>query len=203
MNLRVSTHKDEHQNSSRVERLRTLTRAAHDGLDKRIMSERPFSSRERYGLFLQVQYHFHRDISALYGSPELQLIFSDLVARRRLDLIETDLADLGMSVPVSLHPPEFGFGPDTASAFGWLYVAEGSNLGAAILLKQAAKLELNTSFGARHLAGHHTQGRGLHWRTFSSALDAKELSAEDEMRVTQGGIDAFNRVRGLVEEVFG
>jgi protein TonB len=56
---------------------------------------------------------------------------------------------------------------------GWLYVAEGSNLGAAFLLKEAVKLNLSGSFGARHLAGA-PEGRGLHWRTFTAALDSSQ-----------------------------
>ncbi len=62
---------------------------------------------------------------------------------------------------------------------GWLYVVEGSNLGAAFLLKDAAKLGLGEEFGARHLAGA-PEGRGLHWRTFTAALDEIELTEEEE-----------------------
>jgi heme oxygenase len=55
---------------------------------------------------------------------------------------------------------------------------------------------LSERFGARHLAGA-PQGRGLHWRTFTSALDAAKLSQDAEARVVGGA--AFARVRGLVE----
>src|SRR5690606_18526810 len=90
---------------------------------------------------------------------------------------------------------------DLPTALGWLYVAEGSNLGAAFLIKEAAKLGLSQDFGARHLAGA-PEGRGLHWRTFTAALDAVPLSDEDEARVIAGAEAAFRRVHGLVNDAF-
>ena len=50
----------------RAKRLRAATHAAHERLDKRIMRSAPFADRGQYGLFLQVQYLFHREIDALY-----------------------------------------------------------------------------------------------------------------------------------------
>ena len=75
---------------------------------------------------------------------------------------------------------------------GWLYVVEGSNLGAAFLLKDAAKLGLGEEFGARHLAGA-PEGRGLHWRTFTAALDEIELTEEEERRVVSGAQKRLRR----------
>lgn len=201
MNISVSMGAVGRRGSSRTQRLRELTHGAHDRIDKRIMAAHPFVSRERYGSFLGVQYHFHRDIAALYGDVALQALFPDLEERPRLELIEADLADISLSVPVSSYPPAFSPDPDIASALGWLYVAEGSNLGAAILLKRVTELGLDEHFGARHLGGH-PQGRGLHWRKFSTALDGVQLSDEQEERVIAGGVSAFNRVHELVEQVF-
>ena len=189
---------------ARSQRLRGATRSAHDGLDAKIMALDPFSSRARYGLLLKVQHGFHRDIDALYGDPALGSILADLAGRRRLGLIEEDLADLQADVPVYEAPARFcaGVSAELPNALGWLYVAEGSNLGAAILLKQAARLDLSTAFGARHLAGS-PQGRARHWRGFVAALDAAELSARDEADVIDGAKAAFDRVSGLVDAVFG
>ena len=78
-------------------------------------------------------------------------------------------------------------------------MAEGSNLGAAFLLKAAAALELSESFGARHLAPA-PQGRGLAWRTFTAALDAVALSPDQETAVDAGAVAAFARVQSFVEE---
>lgn len=187
---------------SRARRLKAATHSAHELLDNSIMSKKPFSNRERYGQFLQVQYSFHRDIAALYDDAALDELLPDLKGRRRVELIRRDLVDLGLAVPGDEVAPVFtpGAAVDLPTALGWLYVAEGSNLGAAILLKEAAKLGFSESSGARHLAGA-PEGRGLHWRTFTAALDAVPLSAEDEKHVFASAEIAFRRIQGLVEEV--
>jgi heme oxygenase len=188
--------------ASRAKRLKARTNATHERLDASIMAGRPFEDRQRYGLFLKVQYSFHRDIDALYASPVLDGLLPDLEGRRRLGLIAKDIADLGLEPPAFASAPALESGADTPTALGWLYVAEGSNLGAAFLLKEAAKLGLSETFGARHLAAA-PEGRGLHWRTFTGALDALKLSDGEEDRAVAGAEAGFRRVHGLVKEVFG
>lgn len=189
---------------SRSKRLKAATHATHDRLDKAIMGHEPFASRQRYGLFVSVQHAFHREIDALYDDTALDALLPGLEGRRPLGQIAQDLADLGLAVPSRDGEPVFPRGGplDLPAALGWLYVAEGSNLGAAFLFKDAQKLGLSETFGARHLAGA-PEGRGLHWRTFTAALDAVPLSDEDEARAVMAAEAAFRRVHGLVEDVFG
>lgn len=189
--------------ASRAKRLRAGTNETHDRLDKAIMQGAPFASRERYGLFVSVQYLFHREIDALYDNAVLDTLLPDLGGRRRLGLVAQDLNDLGLSVPHVDTVPVFARGAevDIPAALGWLYVAEGSNLGAAILLKEAAQLGLNDGFGARHLASA-PEGRGLHWKTFTAALDALLLSDPEEEHVIVAARAAFARVQSLVGEAF-
>ena len=187
--------------ASRAKRLRAATTALHEQLDASIMDASPFVSQKRYGLFLAVQHRFHREIDALYNNPVLDKLLPDLTGRRRLDLIEQDLADLGVAVPEASTAPVFD-GKDDAdipAALGWLYVAEGSNLGAAFLLKEAAKLGLSEIFGARHLAAA-PEGRGLHWKTFTAALDALQLNDAEDQRVIEGACHAFSAVQKAVDE---
>ena len=188
---------------ARSTRLKDATRSAHDGIDRRIMACDPFSSRARYGLFLKLQHGFHRDIDALYREQSLAALITDLRHRRRLGLIEDDLADLRLQMPPYDESAVFreDAAADLPTALGWLYVAEGSNLGAAILLKQAARLKLSTTFGARHLAGS-PQGRARHWRSFVAALDSVVLSDGDEAGVVAGARSAFNRVSVLIHDIF-
>ena len=203
MTLDILSHPSEAEGISRAKRLKARTHATHERLDSSIMAGEPFASRERYGLFLQVQHGFHREIDALYANPVLDRLLPDLPGRRRLGLIGQDLADLGIDPPVAAGEPAFADGGnvDVPTALGWLYVAEGSNLGAAFLLKAAAGLGLSEGFGARHLAAA-PEGRGLHWKTFTAALDALELSEAEEARVTAGAEAAFARVQGLVDSHF-
>lgn len=187
---------------TRAKRLKAATHSAHEALDSTIMAGKPFASRDRFGLFLKVQHAFHRDIDALYDNAVLEDLLPDLQGRRRLGAVRQDLADLGLEPEAVDTAPTFAAdNVDLPTALGWLYVAEGSNLGAAFLLKAAAQLGLSDGFGARHLAGA-PEGRGLHWRTFTAALDAVELSPEEEARAIAGAEAAFNRVRGLVDRIF-
>jgi heme oxygenase len=189
--------------SGRAKRLKEATHSTHDRLDKSIMTHKPFESRERYSLFVKVQHQFHREIDALYADPALDKLLPDLAGRRRFDLIEQDLVDLGTTASASSTPPAFASGSDVdlPTALGWLYVAEGSNLGAAFLLKEARKLGLSETLGARHLAAS-PEGRGLHWKTFTAALDGVRLTGPEEERVVTGARAAFARVQRLVDEIF-
>ncbi len=188
---------------SRVKRLKAATRDAHGGLDSFIMAAKPFESRENFGKFVETQYLFHRDPDVFFANETLDGLLPDLKGRRRLAMIEQDLTDLGLAIPetgTARFTNETPF--DLPQAMGWLYVVEGSNLGAAFLLKDAAKLGLGEEFGARHLAGA-PEGRGLHWRTFTAALDEVSLTVEEEERVVAGAEAAFRAVHAYAQQRMG
>jgi heme oxygenase len=188
---------------TRTKRLKAATHAAHERLDKRIMQLNPFADRGSYARLVTMQYLFHRDLDALFFNEELDALLPDLAGRRRLALIEQDFADLGVAMPKADSAPIFPRGEKVAlgEALGWLYVIEGSNLGAAFLLKYAAKLGLDENMGARHLAGA-PEGRGLHWRTFTAALDSVELTDDEERAAIAGADAAFARVYDFAELAF-
>ncbi len=185
---------------SRSQHLKASTTATHDALDTRIMSEDIFASRARFAKFLRVQYRFHRAIAPLYAAPSLAALIPDLDARPRLAQIADDLGDLGETLPAAtaavLPAPT-----SLPVALGWLYVAEGSNLGGAVLYKLAARLGLDAGCGARHLAAH-PDGAARHWRRFTAALDAVVLTPAQEAQAVEGANAAFRLVRGYVEEEF-
>jgi len=185
---------------TRSKRLKAATSSTHDSLDKRIMSEDIFSSRDRFAKFLRVQYRFHRDIQTLYATPLLRALLPDLAQRQRLQQIAADLADLGQDIPAE-SAPVIANDIELPQALGWLYVAEGSNLGGTILFKLAAKLGLDAAFGARHLAAH-PDGAARHWREFTSALDAIGMTDTQEAATIDGANVAFRTVRGYVEQEF-
>lgn len=192
--------RSEEREASRTKRLKAATRQAHEVLDKFIMAAQPFASRENFGKFVKTQYLFHRDLDALFFNDRLDALLPDLAGRRRLGLIEQDLSDLVLDIPTTDAAPRFvADAPfDLPETLGWLYVIEGSNLGAAFLLKDAAKLGLGEEFGARHLAGA-PEGRGLHWRTFTAAVDGIDLSDEEELRAVAGAEAAFRAVHAYAQ----
>jgi heme oxygenase (biliverdin-IX-beta and delta-forming) len=187
---------------SRARRLKAMTHETHETLDRSIMQAASFASVAAYGRFVAVQYLFHRDIAALYQDAALQAWLPGLAQRGRMAVIGADLADLGLALPGG-HAPAFTPGAiDAATALGWLYVAEGSNLGAALLRKEAARLGLSDEHGARHLAPAQ-EGPAAHWRVFTAALDAVTLTPAQEERVVQGARAAFARVQGHVDDQLG
>ncbi|KQM28639.1 MULTISPECIES: biliverdin-producing heme oxygenase [unclassified Sphingomonas] len=185
---------------SRSQRLKAATATIHDTLDRRIMALDPFSSTERYIRFLRAQQAFHAALAPLYAAPYLRALIPDLAERDRSAAIVADLADLGASAPViaDADPVE---PVDMSTALGWLYVAEGSSLGAAFLLKAAQQIGLSTDHGARHLAGH-PEGRAAHWRRFTARIDAADMTPEQEDRMIAAARDAFARFRALADAAF-
>lgn len=181
---------------SLAKRLKAASAAVHEDVDHSVMAAKPFASREAYERFLRFQYRLHRRVEPLFTDPALQPLLPDLGERSRLAALEQDFADLGLAVPADA---EFGPALPRAQALGWLYVVEGSNMGAAFLAKEALKIGLSDEFGARHLAGH-PQGRGLHWRNFTAALDAVELTEAEDAAAQAAAADAFAHVLVLVRQ---
>lgn len=182
---------------NRAQRLKQETAVHHERLDSSIMASGPFLDRDRYGRFVAMQYRFAAAMEPLYRNPELEAVFPGLAARSRFDAARLDLADLGIAEPelvvLDIAPRE---------ALGWLYVSEGSTLGAAFLLKEAEKLGFDEAFGARHLAPA-PDGRGLHWRRFTEQLNAVEVPPDEEARIIAGGRAAFVHVHELAAAILG
>ncbi len=185
---------------SRSLRLKAATRDSHGALDKHIMAGDIFASRSNFSRFLRVQYRFHHSIDGLYAHPAVVALLPDLDERRRLAQISRDLQDLEQRLPEVDRVP---LPCDLAlpALLGWLYVAEGSKLGGAVLYKMAATLGLDRGFGARHLAAH-PDGAAGQWRKFTAVLDAVTLNAEQEQQVVDAADAAFRSVQGYVKLEF-
>lgn len=182
---------------TRLEELKQSTRSAHQSVDDMVMAMAPFDSRANYLRFLRLQHIFHGSMKPLYEASDLNEAIPGLAGRSRYDAVCADMADLGCdtSEDWSRHPIH----ADGAARLGWLYVCEGSSLGAAFLLRAADKIGLNEEFGARHLAGH-AQGRGKHWREFVAQVNALPLVAQEEQAVRDGAVHAFAFFRGLIAQ---
>lgn len=182
--------------------LKAATSHAHDLLDNEIMAARPFASLQRYRRFLCMQYVLHRDACGLYEDAALQALIPPLATLARLPAIIGDMADLGVLTPGVPAAGTASVPPDTAEGLGWLYVLEGSNLGAAFLYKAALKLGLSDSHGARHLAAS-PDGRAAQWRRFTACLDTAELDGSARERATAGAEAAFSHARSLAARFLG
>lgn len=180
------------------QRLKHETAPQHEQMHHLMEKAQPFSSRVQYAKFVAVQYLFQRDVEHLFTDPAVQAAVSDLSERGRATDSQADLNDLQVPVPqaqIATH------GVSAPEALGWLYVSEGSTLGAAFLLKEVnEKLGLSGEFGARNLAAY-PEGRAKAWKRFVASLDAPEL-ADVQDRVIAGALDAYRRFGQLLNTQF-
>lgn len=180
------------------QRLKTETASEHERMHQLMAEAAPFASRERYARFVAAQYLFQRDIEHLFAAPSVQAAVPDLSVRGRAEASLADLADLETAVPVADIATTDVTMPE---ALGWIYVSEGSTLGAAFLLKEVGeKLGLDAGFGARNLAAY-PEGRMRVWKRFVEALDAEALQPVQQP-VLAGALAAYRRFGELLEREF-
>ncbi|MCH5556625.1 biliverdin-producing heme oxygenase [Pseudomonas syringae] len=190
---------DQNRPTLRSQRLSQITHAPHEQLDKAFKAHAPFDTLASYSRFVVAQYLFQKELQPLYSDPALQTIISDLPARCRAEQARADLADLNMDLPLPVAGAVQK--PSSAEALGWLFVSEGSKLGAAFLIKRAQALNLSDSFGARHL-GEPAGGRAAGWKAFVRTLDELPLTAEQEAELDRGAIAAFERFNVLLQYAY-
>ena len=183
----------------RSQRLNQLTHAPHEKLDALVKSHAPFETRESFSRFLQAQYLFQAELQALYNDARLVAIIADLPARCRVRQARMDLADLGVEVPGAVAGALYQ--ASVAEALGWIFVSEGSKLGAAFLIKRAVALGLSETFGARHL-GEPAGGRAEGWKAFIRILDGLDFNAEQEAQVELAAVAAFERFTVLLQQAY-
>ena len=183
----------------RSQRLNQITNAPHTKLDALVKAHSPFETQANFARFVVAQYLFQSELVALYNDAELTAIVPDLPARCRAEAAKADLADLDTEVPAPVAGAVKN--PGKAAALGWLFVSEGSKLGAAFLIKRAVGLGLSETFGARHL-GEPAGGRAEGWKSFVKTLDSLEFSAQEEAEIEQAAVDAFNRFTVLLEQAY-
>ena len=183
----------------RSQRLNQITNEPHQKLDALVKAHKPFDDVASFARFVVAQYLFQSELKALYTDPALKQIVPDLPERCRAEQAKADLADLNTEVPAPVAGAVNS--PSKAEALGWIFVSEGSKLGAAFLIKRAVGLGLSDTFGARHL-GEPAGGRAEGWKSFIKTLDGLELSAEEEADLDKGAVAAFERFTVLLEHAY-
>jgi heme oxygenase len=183
----------------RSQRLNQITHEPHGKLDALVKAHAPFDTQASYARFVVAQYLFQSELVALYNDAQLAALIPDLPARCRAEAAKADLADLDTEVPAPVAGAVKN--PSQAEALGWLFVSEGSKLGAAFLIKRAVALGMNETFGARHLA-EPAGGRAEGWKTFTRTLDGLALTEQQEAEADRGALEAFNRFTVLLEHAY-
>ena len=183
----------------RSQRLNHITNEPHQKLDALVKAHSPFATVPNFARFVVAQYLFQSELKALYTDPALKEIVPDLPERCRAEQARADLADLDTAVPAPVAGAVTA--PSKAEALGWIFVSEGSKLGAAFLIKRAVGLGLSDTFGARHL-GEPAGGRAEGWKSFIRTLDGLDLSTEEEAELDKGAVAAFERFTVLLEHAY-
>lgn len=188
-----------HDSLRRSLRLSQITDAPHQELDKAVKAHAPFETLSSYSRFLSAQYLFQQELKPLYSDPQLIALISDLPERCRAEQAKADLNDLDTPIP----EPFVGSveQPTLAEALGWLFVSEGSKLGAAFLIKRAVSLNLSETFGARHL-GEPLGGRADGWKSFVRVLDDLPFTQQQEHEINQAAVAAFDRFNVLLQHAY-
>jgi len=126
---------------------------------------------EDYALILRTFYGFFYPLEEKIQNYISSDVLPDIAQRRTSSLIITDLANLQFYTPISVckNLPEIN---STATAFGALYVLEGSTLGGKMIAKMLAKPEGPAiSAEALHFFSGYQHLTGKMWTAFVEVLN--------------------------------
>ncbi len=170
--------------------LREATRDRHDALERVVDSKHYFDNQPAYIDYLRRMRLFHSTFEASAGAGLLPALERWKIADCA-HWLDQDLAALGswrlpQSAAASFRKPCCS---DARSMTGALYVLLGSTLGARLLTKRLAALELPASGGSTYLTG---LSRLSIWPEFLGVLEAEPASADPAIRY--GAISTFESI---------
>ena len=141
--------------------LRTATAAHHERLERRVDIERALRSRATYRELLERFYGFYRPLEDVLAPISVP----GFAYRRKLPLIEADLAALGGDVAALPVAPRVPAVATVGDALGVAYVIEGSALGGAVIGRMVRReLGLTSAF-------FHGTGIAPQWRAFGAVVE--------------------------------
>lgn len=172
-------------------RLRDATQRAHEETEA-VFAGLDLTQRDDYRAFLE-----HQAAVVLPLEHELDAVGADALLpdwrrRKRAAALSDDLHELdGVSRPV--HPPVI---LNPASAWGMLYVLEGSRLGGRILSSIVSRSDDPCVRNATRFLRH---GEGQHlWPSFVAALNAALRTETEVTAAIDGAITTFELFRPRV-----
>lgn len=153
--------------------LRQATAKAHAAVDE-AYSTFDLAAPEGYQAFLRAQYACLAPLEAALTFAGAERLLPDWPSRRRAQLLEADLADLGAGAAA---PPQLQGAPGLrlpAAIMGALYVLEGSRFGGTVLSRR-----VRPGMPVRFLAVGAEPGA---WRALVAALD-RHLTSDGALHV--------------------
>lgn len=186
---------------SRVRRLMKETDDLHEELHALVDHFGAFKTIEHFAPWVEAQYLFQGQLLELYQNEDVAQMLPDAALRSRLQAAANDLRYLGRDAPDLPNTAVFPDIPLT-EALAWLFVSEGSTLGAATLIKRAEALGLTAEHGASHLAAESPEARAASWRRFVGMVDALELTEEEDALMTAAAQQAFRSFAEILKRSF-
>jgi heme oxygenase len=178
--------------------VKEYTQALHTGVESLLLPKlQSLQTHNEYAAILQMFYGY---FSPLEGAIE-QFITADempdMAERRKALVILQDLQALGCSVrglPVCTELPIIN---NTTSAFGALYVLEGSTLGGKMIARMLMKnTELSLPENAIGFFSGYREKTGDRWKTFLAELNKQE----DAETVAHSANDTFFALKRWMQQ---
>lgn len=119
-----------------------------------------------------------------------------LQARSRRPFLQRDLGQLGVA---RAHPARVEHLRDVASAWGSIYVMEGSALGAQFITRSLAQAGLHPESGAAYFNGWGAQ-TGAMWREARGVLASELVAPGAITHACEAACRTFDTLSGLLED---
>ena len=182
---------------SAIADLRRVTWPSHQRLEKRINFKARLETVGAYRAYIEKMWGFYVVIEPGLTSGDLRGWLPDCHARRKVPLLERDLAALGAKSSSIAQLPRCPSVPacdDIASAFGCAYVLEGATLGGRSLMPVVeARLGLTAESGATFLASYGDAVEAK-WRAFGAALDRCCSLERHRVRAAEAASATFSAI---------
>ncbi len=180
------------------ERLRARTLTLHEEAERALNLEGRLSSIDAYCGLLRTLWQLHAGYEAAFADRSWSSTPIDFAARRRSDMLLTDLRVLGTAdiPPAPLHAPVNGL----FEAIGCLYVLEGSTLGGQIILRRAEeRLGLTADAGSSFFRGYGTK-TGAMWKELVDAINLIPADSANAATVEDGAKRTFSRFTNVLSD---
>lgn len=178
--------------------LKASTRPAHQRLEARLDLLARVRDLESYTAVLAAMRGFYAPLErALVDAPVLAGVLPDLAGRRKLHLLDADLADLGVD---GSGLPECGELPileTTPRALGAAYVVEGATLGGAGISRHVRATLPDPAPRACRFFAPYGARTGAMWLAFRATLEATHADRTD---VLTGAAETFAALEAWLDQ---
>lgn len=183
-----------------LKKIKDFTAAHHDKIEQNPLTKAIVDgsiTKENYAKLLCGFYGFYKACEATLANGQLWSKENfDITQRKKIPLLEKDLAFLGYSlasVPTCIEAPSLD---SDAKKLGYLYVVEGSTLGGQFLSRAIAKkLGFTAEQGASYFNSYGTANLGEMWKQFQQLLtDYADRNPAAETEIIQAACATFQKL---------